>query len=114
MAEIIQGTTPSINIALENDHIVDDITELSATVVQGSLIIRKTLDDVLLDSENNEICINLTEDDTLKFSAGVANVQIRYKLDCDDNIYASRKYPFRIYPLIVMEKFNGEGVEVNA
>ena len=46
--------------------------------------------------------------------AGVANVQIRYKLDCDDNIYASRKYPFRIYPLIVMEKFNGEGVEVNA
>lgn len=108
MAEIIQGTTPSINIALENNHYVDDIVELLATVVQGNKIIKKGLDDVILDSEYNEICINLTESDTLSLSAGVANVQVRYKLECDDNIYASRKYPIRIYPLMVMGLFDEE------
>lgn len=105
MAEIIQGTTPCLEVKIPDDIDLEEITALNIDIYQGDLVIDKGLNDVFFDSQTNLMYIPLTEEETLSFSATVANVQMRYTVEGVDSILGTNPYPFRIIPLRVHRKF---------
>ena len=78
MIEIIRGTTPSIDVELENLDSVKDIEFSLKQNANGIHIgLRKTLLAGDIEVYDNYFRVNLSEADTFKFSAGSGSVQIR-------------------------------------
>jgi hypothetical protein len=78
MIEIIRGTTPSIDVELENLDSVKDIEfslKQNANGIHIALI--KTLKAGEIEMHDTYFRVNLSEVDTFKFSAGSGWVQIR-------------------------------------
>ncbi len=72
-----RGTNPIINIEVNID--IDLITEGYVTFKQGDVTVEKTISECSL--ENSCICVQLEQEDTLSFKAGLAvQVQARLKL----------------------------------
>lgn len=99
MATIIQGTTPSLEIVIPGGIAVADLSDLRVDLMQGDLVVVKSLNDVMIDKSFNKIYLPLTEMETLSFSAGVVNVQLRYRLAGDTTIRATYLNPIKVYPL---------------
>lgn len=113
MVEILQGTTPSIELTLPSTVDVRDLSALRVDIYQGSLVKTRTFDDVFIDDETNALYIVLSEEDTLEFSAGVINVDIRYKLKGSDNIFGGEPYPIKLNRIGVAVPFDSDvSVEV--
>lgn len=74
-----RGTTPDI-IATLSGVDFSEITSLYVTIRQGSVIVEKTMDDVILKSP--DIHITLSQKETLSFSVNKeAQIQIRGMLN---------------------------------
>ena len=104
MSQIYQGTTPTIQIYLNEDypeHSVQDVEEITVQIVQGTSCLTKTLEDLKLDSENNCFLLELTEEETNSFSGTVVNIQIRYKMIDSHKVYGAPIIPIRIIPSLV-------------
>lgn len=109
MATIIQGTTPSLEIVIPGGVAVADISDLRIDLMQGDLVICKSLNDIMIDKNFNKIYLPLTELETLSFSAGVVNVQLRYRLEGDTNIRATYINPIKVYPMGVPSSMGSTG-----
>lgn len=92
---IYQFTTPPIIISISADELdVSTITELVITIMQGSITVEKTLDDVTIDTTNNAISFDLTQAETGTFSNGLATVQLHYAVE--DTVGCSNEMMLKI------------------
>lgn len=78
MSEILQGTTPSLEILVStDDFLVTDITKLEFLIRYNMVTDTHGLSDVTIDAEANSIIYTFTEAETL---AMVPGKQIKYQL----------------------------------
>lgn len=84
---------------------VENIDSLIVYFSQGITILKKKLEDVKINKTTNMVYVSLSELETYMFSPSVVNVQLRYKLLNDTNIYSTRIYPFRVLKQICGEVF---------
>lgn len=91
-----RGTTPTLEISMGRGIKVEDIDSLIVYFSQGITILKKKLEDVKINKTTNMVYVSLSELETYMFSPSVVNVQLRYKLLNDTNIYSTRIYPFRV------------------
>lgn len=71
-----RGTNPTFIVKVKGIA-VTDLQTLWLTLKQGSVEITKYLDDVTLDEEANKIEVHLSQEDTLAFSKGNVDIQVR-------------------------------------
>lgn len=85
-----RGTTPSITFNINTDLDLTEIAECWVTFKSGIGDKEKTYDttDLIIDTEHKTITVVMTQEDTLYFSQGQINVQIRIRM-IDDLAYAS-------------------------
>ena len=75
---------------------VENIDSLIVYFSQGITVLKKKLEDVKINKTTSMVYVSLSELETYMFSPSVVNVQLRYKLLNDTNIYSTRIYPFRV------------------
>ena len=97
---IIRGTTPTLTFHVKNTTLdLDEIAEIWVTfrTKAGVKVKDKTYtkDDVLIDSAEHTITLNLTQEDTLDFTDTNMVLQLRVRFN-DDNAYASSIIPIEI------------------
>lgn len=100
-----RGTTPTLEISMGRGISVENIDSLIVYFSQGITVLKKKLEDVKINKTTNLVYVPLSELETYMFSPSVVNVQLRYKLLNDTNIYSSRIYPFRVLKQICDEVF---------
>lgn len=68
--EIKRGTTPTITIPIPTDLNLEEVAKAEFSITQGGKtsvpIILKTLEDLVVDTENNAYAVTLTQEDTLR------------------------------------------------
>ena len=76
-----RGTTPTFAITLPTDIPVNTLTGAYLTFEQnGETLIEKQLSDFTQDTTNNALLLELTQEETLKFTQGqIVNYQLRFK-----------------------------------
>lgn len=78
MAEILQGTTPSLAIAIDtDDFLVSDVVKLEFTIKHNSTTTIHGLSDVTVDTDENTFTYTFTEEETLALTPGKP---LRYQL----------------------------------
>lgn len=100
-----RGTTPTLEISMGRGISVENIDSLIVYFSQGITVLKKKLEDVKINKTTNLVYVPLSELETYMFSPSVVNVQLRYKLLNDTNIYSTRIYPFRVLKQICGEVF---------
>lgn len=102
----IRGTTPTLEISMSRGIKVENIDSMIVYFSQGITILKKKLEDVKINKTTNKVYVPLTELETYVFSPSVVNLQIRYKLVNDTNIYSTHIYPFRVLSQICNEVYD--------
>lgn len=104
MDSILQGTTPTLTIAIDpTDFAVSDIVALELAVKQKTNITLYGLSDVTVDPDANTISYTFTQAETLAFIPGVwLSVQLRVCF-ADGNICGSEPMNFNVDDLISTE-----------
>ena len=102
----IRGTTPTLEISMSRGIKVENIDSMVVYFSQGITVLKKKLEDVKIDKTTNMVYVPLTELETYVFSPSVVNLQIRYKMVNDTNIYSTRIYPFRVLSQICNEVYD--------
>lgn len=100
-----RGTTSTLEISMGRGISVENIDSLIVYFSQGITVLKKKLEDVKINKTTNLVYVPLSELETYMFSPSVVNVQLRYKLLNDTNIYSTRIYPFRVLKQICDEVF---------
>lgn len=90
---IIRGTTPTLNFHVKNELLdLNDIAEVWITFKSKPGVSTKektyTIEDVTIDTEENDIVLSLSQEDTLYFANTSLLVQIRVRFN-NDLAYAS-------------------------
>lgn len=87
MISILQGTTPTLTIAVDqNDLLLSEITDLELTFQQVDDPVYKHMSDVTIDTKANTVSYHFTQEETLALiPTRVLNWQIRFKLP-DGNV----------------------------
>lgn len=88
---MIRGTTPiltfKINTELDLNNVVK--AEITFKSVNGTKERTWDLSRLILDAEENKIQLYLNQEETLYFSVGKIDIQLRIKMD-NDLVYASK------------------------
>lgn len=100
MASIIQGTDSDVVVSIGSDLDLHTVEWFSIRIVQGSLYLEKTKEDLFLDYDNREIHVPISKEESMRFSATAANLQVLYGLDGSSKTRGTYTVPFRIYPLL--------------
>lgn len=80
--ELIRGTTPSIEISVQTEIDLHQVSEVWIYISQQKTVkVDKQIDDVTFDYENRKMTVKLSQDDTLGLKAGDALFQIRLLLE---------------------------------
>lgn len=87
MISILQGTTPTLTIAVDqNDLLLSEITDLELAFQQADDPVYKHMSDVSIDTEANTVSYHFTQEETLALiPTRILNWQIRFLLP-DGNI----------------------------
>lgn len=104
MDSILQGTTPTLTIAIDpTDFAVSDIVALEFAVKQKKTVSVYGLPDVTLDPVANTISYTFTEVETLAFIPDILlSVQLRF-LFADGTICGTNRMNFNVDDLISTE-----------
>lgn len=102
----IRGTTPTLEISMSRGIKVENIDSMIVYFSQGITVLKKKFEDVKINKTTNMVYVSLTELETYVFSPSVVNLQIRYKLVNDTNIYSTQIYPFRVLSQICNEVYD--------
>lgn len=100
MASIIQGSDGEIVVSLGSELDLSSISWFEVRIVQSGLLIIKGIEDITIDTENHSISISISRDESFKFSATAANLQVYYRLGEDSKTIGMCPTPFRIYSMI--------------
>lgn len=93
---MIRGTTPKLTLTVQNADF-SNLKNLYITFQQKDLVITKGKDDV--DIDENVITVPFTQEETLSFSKGVVDVQIRFTTDSDEAL-ATTKTQFSVSDIL--------------
>lgn len=104
MNSILQGTTPTLTIAIDpTDFAVSDIVELELRVKQKNDLSIYGLSDVTIDTAANTVTYRFTEAETLAFIPDVyLFAQMRFYF-ADGNICGTNQMSFNVDDLIGAE-----------
>lgn len=104
MISILQGTTPTLTIAVDqNDLLLSEITELELTFQQVDDPVYKHMADVTIDTESNTVSYHFTQEETLALiPTRILNWQIRFLLP-DGNIVGTPIAQINVSDLISNE-----------
>ena len=88
---MIRGTTPILTFKVKTDLDFNSIEKAEVTFKTVSGTKEKTwgLDRLGIDAEQHKIYLHLKQDETLYFSTGSIQIQLRIKMD-NDMVYASK------------------------
>ena len=111
MASIIQGADSEIIVSLDSELDLSSISWFEVRIVQSGLLITKGIEDINIDTENHSISIPISRDESFRFSATAANLQVYYRLGENSKTVGMCPVPFRIYPMISPASYYNEGVE---
>lgn len=111
MASIIQGSDGEIVVSLGSELDLSSISWFEVRIVQSGLLIIKGIEDITIDTENHSISISISRDESFKFSATAANLQVYYRLGEDSKTIGMCPTPFRIYPMISPASYYNEDDE---
>lgn len=75
-----RGTTPTLHIKVKGVE-VEKLTSIYLTIKQGTKELTIREDDVYIDAEDNSLEAPLSQQETLDFSDGYVNVQLRAMID---------------------------------
>ena len=80
--ELIRGTTPSIEITVQTEIDLHQVSEVWIYISQQKTVkVDKKISDVTFNYENRKMTVKLSQDDTLGLKAGDALFQIRLLLE---------------------------------
>lgn len=101
MNSILQGTTPTLTIAVDQDDLLlSDIVELELTFQQVGDPVYKHMPDVTIDTETNTISYHFTQEETLALiPTRLLNWQIRFRMP-DGNIIGTTVAQISVSDLI--------------
>lgn len=101
MASILQGTTPSLSVKIaQDDFLVESVTDLELVFQNGSVLLKKGLEDVATDTEENTFTYTFTEEETLSLTpASMLFYQLRFAFQ-DGSIVGTKKASLRVEDLI--------------
>lgn len=101
MASILQGTTPSLSVKIsQDDFLVESVTDLELVFQNGSVLLKKGLEDVVADTEENTFTYTFTEEETLSLTpASMLFYQLRFAFS-DGSIVGTKKASLRVEDLI--------------
>ena len=74
-----RGTTPTLYLELDTTLDLSNVAEMWVTLKSPSVEVTKTFEEVMFDTETNVITVTLSQDETLAFYKGVAEVQVRIR-----------------------------------
>lgn len=83
-----RGTTPTFGLKLKTTINFDDIEECYVTIASKTVVITINKDRLDFDNELKRISLTLTQEETLSFYEGNAEVQVRIKMK-DGTAFAS-------------------------
>lgn len=100
MSEILQGTTPSLEIKINTaDFDVSDVIKLELTMVNGGTPAKYGLDDVTVDTDENSFVYKFTEAETLALIPGrQLYYQLRFMF-ADGTIVGTKKMMIQVADL---------------
>lgn len=108
MSEILQGTTPSLEIKINTeDFAVGDVVELELSMWNGEVSTKYGLSDVTVDTEENSIIYRFTEAETL---ALIPNRSLYYQarfLFADGTIVGTKKEKIEVADLYSKDVMGG-------
>lgn len=104
MADILQGTTPSLEIKIDaHDFAVSDVTVFELTFRNGSNTYIKGLSDVSLDTQRNSFLYRFTQEETLALDVRQQlEYQCRFKFS-DNSVVGTVKARISVKDLISEE-----------
>lgn len=104
MDSILQGTTPTLTIAIDpTDFDVSNVIALELAVQQQNNISVYNITDVIIDPVGNTVSRTFTQAETLAFIPGVwLTVQARFKF-ADGSIVGTNKMKFNVDDFISPE-----------
>lgn len=111
MASIIQGADSEIVVSLDSELDLSSISWFEVRIVQSGLLITKGIEDITIDTESHSISIPISRDESFRFSATAANLQVYYRLGENSKTVGMCPVPFRIYPMISPASYYNEDVE---
>ena len=87
---MIRGTTPIITFKIKTELDLSEIQKAEITFKSTNGLKERTWNEteISIDSEQNRMQIQMTQEDTLYFSVGEIDVQLRVKMN-NDMVYAS-------------------------
>lgn len=89
---ILRGTTPRIRVRLKTDDLlVGSIEALEYKVWQDGYVLKFGINDVVVDTEANELIAHLTEEQTLQFKTK-SSAKLRCRFKVGDEICGTRDY----------------------
>lgn len=102
---MIRGTTPILTFKVNTQLDLHEVEKAEITFKSVSGTKEKTWDlsRLSMDVEENKIFLHLTQEETLYFSTGTLDIQLRIKMD-NDMVYASK------IVTSTLEKILNEGV----
>ena len=88
---MIRGTTPILTFKINTELSLNDVEKAEITFKSENGMKERTWDETELsiDPVENKIQIQLTQEDTLYFSTGMIDIQLRVKMN-NDMVYASK------------------------
>lgn len=88
---MIRGTTPILTFKINTELDLNDVEKAEITFKSVNGMKEKTwgLSRLILDPAENKIQLQLTQEETLYFSVGKIDIQLRIKMD-NDLVYASK------------------------
>lgn len=85
---MIRGTTPTLTINVKSNINLANVVQLWVTIELDHFKKTYDFDNVVIDAPNNKINLYLSQEDTLAFPVGTAEIQIR-GLMADEKAFAS-------------------------
>lgn len=78
-----RGTTPTLIYKVKSNLNLDTVKQIWVTLKNYSFERTYDKNEVLIDSENNTVTVELSQEDTLKFYGSKVQTQIRVLVDSD-------------------------------
>lgn len=97
---MFKGTTPTIIWELDSEVDLSSMKEIWATVKSRTITLTKKTSELEIDTENNTVKLDLTQEDTLQFKDDeIVELQLRL-LDVNDKAYVTSKSKNAFYDIL--------------
>jgi len=106
---ILRGTTPHLTIKLKpQDLTVDQIDALEWCFKQGKIILKKGLNDCIVDTELNTVTYHFLESETLMFGTD-SSVKFQLRFKVGNELIGTKEAKLTFTELLSNSEFEDEG-----